>query len=694
MSSAITRPARGRYYALLFAGDTTHAWFGPGLARWAKLLIEMYGYEPQHVRVLVGPPATPPPSLPPGTIVTYGATMTDFDAALANYAGAPGPYPQLGPADSLFILTIGHGGYNACGPYQAFLSCHGSPYAVYWANQFASRIQAIHSRQIALVAAQSCAAGFVDSFIQALAPGTRGAGAAACLHQQASTRDVFEKVFASVLNGRMVQDPLDDNIDLGITGGGMGPTFVPGFHTNRFDWGPNGVISMREAHSAVYDHYVTSIYPNPAYNFITETLMYRQKPEVDGSQPAYVRLGEPDLIMQDCPLDSGLEPSAAAPPPNDVVAIPIDMQAAQQGSTAKAAESTPGRAFDCPNFWYSPDLLVDNPVPPGGGCFTPGAHNRFFLRTANRGTAPTDDIWRILKVASYGALHSPLPSPMRIDRAVVDSVTPPVSARLRPGRAHTQREKVWVSPDTAHACLVAASFCPLDPLDYALFNPRWDNDQAQHNLSPVFISGDEVITDTTGSSNARMAYRRIPVVAPADGEFSLRLGDVRGTMKVQIRVDPPTVRLKKGENGAFVIAVAIPPGTARDAEGVLDVGIIWTPARDGAAADMLSGVSMRFAVCTSHVVADVHGPDGHPAAKAKVLLTQPDDPRELTAVTDNKGVAAFGPLNPGFYFLSTPGSTRDPMPVHAVAGRKVNVRFFLGPVPVPGPREDPRRPKE
>ncbi len=81
----------------------------------------------------------------------------------------------------------------------------------------------------------------------------------------------------------------------------------------------------------------------------------------------------------------------------------------------------------------------------------------------------------------------------------------------------------------------------------------------------------------------------------------------------------------------------------------------------------IGGVTFLLKVETARAHAFVHDRRGLPVPAVEVTLRHPGDPRVLVAKTNRKGVAAFGPLNPGFYFASVKGSA--PERVHIVAAK-------------------------
>ena len=626
MSASITRPTADRYHALFFVGVCNRQRYVLSLIRWTNLLNQMYGYSLANIRILVGTYSNPGwASMVAGTDTTYNATRTDLDNALAAYAAGSGDPHELGADDNLFIFTYNHGGQGASGSY---LCCENFS-TQYSAADFATRIGAIHCRQIVLLAAQCNAGGFVDPFINALWTGTRGAVMAGSRSDQSTMEAVCDKLFASAFNGRMAQDALDDNIDLGITGEGLDVYLIPGYSTNRIDWGPTGVISTREAFNYVYDHYVNQIYPDPAYASIDEIPLYDQKPWTDAGQPLHIRLGEPDLVMQDCSTDTGVEPST------------------------------------CSNPWYSPDVYPDNTDQfPTAGIheYVPAHHNRFFVRTANRGTAPTDDIWRIMEVRGLGFSGGPV-GPPRIDRAIETSGTDEVSARLRPGRAQSQYERILIGGDFGHGCISAAAFCGADSMSHALWNIVADNDQAQCNFNPASVSGTFPVDSTSTNSNAGKLIVPIPVFAQQGGTFTLRIGKPEKDLPVKARPQKERLDLREGQQGEFLLEIQIPPDTPDGKKGLLSVQVMRGKTAIG-------GMTFQIKTATAFAGIFVHDSRGLPDSRATVIIRRPGDPRLLSARTNKKGIATFGPLNPGFYFAEIKGKKEEPLRIHITSGKE------------------------
>jgi hypothetical protein len=634
MSVSITRPTAENYHALLFVGVCNRQRYVQSLIRWTNLLNQMFGYPLANIRILVGTYSNPAwDPMVAGTDVTYDVTRADLDNALAAYATGSGDPHELGANDNLFIFTFNHGGSDATGSY---LCCENFA-TEYYASDFATRIGAIQCRQIVLLAAQCRAGGFVDPFIGGLAAGTQGAVIAGSRSDQDTMEAVCDKLFASAFNGRMVQDPLDDNIDIGITGEGLDYSTIPGYDTARIDWGPTGVLSTREAFNWVYEHYVNKIYSDPAYASIIEIPLYRQSPWTESGQPLHIRLGEPDLVMQDCAGDSGAEPSACASP------------------------------------WHSPDVYPDNTdMFPGAAVneYVPAHHNRFFTRTANRGTAPADNIWRNLEVRGLGFTGGPV-GPPRIDRAVEATASGSVPARLRPGRAHTQYEHILIGGDFGHGCVSAASFCGVDPMDHSLWSIVNDNDQAQCNLNPAVVSGSASADSTSVNSNAGTLVRTIPVLAAKGGLFEIRVGRPTDKLPVKIRIKKRKLELRKGMSAEFLLEIQIPSRTPDGLRSLIPVSIVRGK-------EVIGGVTFQIETATAYANAFVHDHRGLPLPKVKVFLKHPGDPRVITAVTDKKGIAGFGPLNPGFYFAEISDELCAPVRVHIVAGGRNRFKIEKG----------------
>jgi hypothetical protein len=629
MSASITRPTADRYHALLFVGVCNRERYVLSLNRWTNLLNQMYGYPLANIRILVGT-YSGWASMVTGTDVTYNATRAQLDTALADYAA--GGAHALGANDNLFIFTYNHGG-NDADSLGSYLCCENFT-TKYYASDLATRIGAIHCRQIVLFAAQCESGGFVDPFIDALWTGTRGAVIAASRADEDTQEAVSDKLFASAFNGRMVQNPLDDNIDLGITGEGSTMYTIPGYHTNRVDWGPTGVISTREAFNWVYDHYVNHIHSNPTYAWITEEPLYRQKDWMEADQPLHIRLGEPDLVLQDCAADTGEEPST------------------------------------CANPWQSPDVYPDNTdqfPTTGPNEYVPAHENRFFVRTANRGTAPSDDVWRVLEVRGLGFTGGPV-GPPRIDRAIETVATETASARLRPGRAHSQYQRILIGGDFGHGCISAAAFSGVDQMSHGLWNIVPDNDQAQCNLDPASVSGSVPVDSSDTNSNAGTIIRTIPVFTPEGGTFELRIGEPDKKLPVKILAKQTKLALRKGQRGEFRLEIQVAPKTPDGLEGRHSVAIIRNK-------KIVGGVTFQIKVATASARIFVHDNRGQDVPKATVELRHPGDPRILTAVTDGKGIASFGPLNPGFYFAGIKGERAAPVRIHIVAGKDNSIKI-------------------
>lgn len=632
MSANITRPTVDNYYALLFVGVCNRERYVLSLIRWTNLLHEMYGYPLANIRILVGTysNATWDPMVA-GTDVTYDATMTDLDNALAAYATGSGDSHELGTDDNLFIFTFNHGGNDGNG-LGSYLCCD-SFINNYYASDFAARIGAIHCRQIILLAAQCMSGGLVDPFINALWLGTRGAVMAGSRSDQTTYEAVCDKLYASAFNGRMIQDTLDDNIDIGITGDGVGVYTVPGYKTDRIDWGPTGVISTREAFNWVYDHYINEIYPN--YAQIDEVQLYKQKPWMENGQPLHIRLGEPDLVMQDNSTDTGAEPSSGSP-------------------------------------WHSPDLYPDNTdqFPTAGQYqYVPAHDNRFFVRTANRGTAPTDNVWRNLEVRGLGFTGGPV-GPPRIDRVTETSGGVTKSARLRPGHAHTQYERILIGGDFGHGCISAAAWCGTDLMDHTLWNIQTDNDQIQCNIDPAAISGAVPVDSGSVNSNAGKIIRTFSIVAEDTGIFELRVGKPEANFPIRVKVEKNELTLKKGQTAEFNLEIATEKKIKDGAEGKLTVTIY----RDRKA---IGGVTFLLTIATAFAEVAVYNYRGIPMPKVRVTLRHPDDSRVLVAQTDSEGMAHFGPLNPGFYFAHVEDSDQPPVRLFAAPSQKNMVKLSI-----------------
>jgi hypothetical protein len=360
---------------------------------------------------------------------------------------------------------------------------------------------------------------------------------------------------------------------------------------------------------------------------VDEIPLYRQTPWMDpAGQPLHIRLGEPDLAMQDNPADTGAEPSTGDP-------------------------------------WHSPDLYADNTDQfPGTTLdqYVPAHDNRFLVRTANRGTAPTDDVWRNMEVRGLGFTGGPV-GPPRIDRAVEASGGVIVSARLRPGRAHTQYERILIGADYGHGCVSAAASCGTDPMSHPLWNIQQDNDQVQRNLDPAPVSGSQSVPAGATNSNAGKLMRTIPVLAEIGGTFELRVAKPKAEFPVRARAKKSTLELRKGKTGEFQLEITLPEKVKDGARGELAV----TVRRNR---EVVGGVTFLLMTGTGSANVAVYDARAVAARSATVILTQPEDPRELVARTDRSGVARFGPLNPGFYFARVQDSREAPTRLFIGAG--------------------------
>lgn len=642
MSGSITRPAALHCHALLFAGIINVSRYPLSLVRWTNLLHEMYGYPLENIRILIGPYTISPPDWPAmvaGTDTTYDATMTDLDNALAAY-GVGGSH-ALGADDTLFIFTFDHGGNDFDG-LGSYICCDPPPGSQsymdkYYASNFASRIANIHCKQIVYLAAQCYSGGFVDPFMGALAAGVNGAIMAGCRSDQVTWEAVCDKLFASAFNGRMVQDPLDDNIDLGITGDGVDVYLVPGYQTGRIDWGPTGCLSTREAFNWVYSHYVDHIYSNPSYSWVDEVPLYRQTPWTDANgHPFHIRLGEPELAMQDCAADTGLEPSTGT----------------------------------CASPWHSPDVYPDNTDQfPGTttDVYVPAHHNRFFVRTANRGTAPTDFVWRNIEVRGLGFTGGPV-GPPRVDLATETSGNTTVSARIRPLRAHTQYTRILIGADYGHGCVSAASFTGCDPWSHNQWLIVDDNDQVQHNIEAAAVSGSVPVPATATNSNAGKLMLSLPLEAAADAAFEFKPILGKADIPATLKFDTPAVKLSRGARAVVNLEMALKKGTRTGTKFQVSYAIT----RDG---KPYSGVTFNITVADATLLVGVYDQKGLPVPRAKVLLTAPGDPRKLYATTDAKGLAKFAPINPGFYFAYVAGAKTEPVRVWAAPNRETQLKL-------------------
>lgn len=629
MSINITRPTVDNYYAFFFVGVCNRERYVISLRRWTNLLHEMYGYPLANIRILVGPYSTANwGSMIAGTDVTYNATRTDLDDALADYATGSGDPHELGSDDNLLIFTFNHGGQDAVNG--CYLCCDTFT-TRYYATDFATQISAIQCNQIVYLAAQCHSGGFVDPFINALSANTRGAIMAGSRSDQGTIEAIYDKLFASAFNGRMVQNALDDNIDLDITGEGIDVALIPGYNTDRIDWGPTGCISTREAFNWVYDHYVNEVLSDVNYSWVTDMPLYRQRPWTENGEPVHIRLGEPDLIMQDCAEDTGEEPSTCVSP------------------------------------WHTPDLYPDNTDQfPGAGQhqYVPEHHNRFLIRTANRGTAPTDNVWRLTEVRGLGFSGGPV-GPMRIDRAMETIGTDTVSARIRPGRAHSQFERILIGGDFGHGCISALCWSGVDEMDHRLWHITQDNDQVQCNIDPASVSGGTPVDQASTNSNAGVIMRTIPVFAEIEGVFEIRFD--KPEIKIPIEMEAEKLKLKKGETGEIPIKIKIKPGIKDGVKGRLTARLTHNDKTIG-------GVTFLINVATAYAQAYALTENGMKVPKTEVILRHPGDPRRLASVTNKDGIAVFGPLNPGFYFASIKES--KPVRVYIKPGKENPIQIF------------------
>lgn len=635
MSSNITRPTTENYYAFFFVGVCNRERYVLSLIRWTNILHEMYGYPLANIRILVATYSDPNwSSMVAGTDITYNATRTDLDNALADYATGSGDSHELDKDDNLFIFTFNHGGQDANG---CFLCCDNYT-TQYYASDFAARIADIHCRKIILLAAQCHSGGFVDPFINGVPSGTKGAVMAGCRSDQNTYEAVFDKLFASAFNGRMVQNNLDDNIDIGISGEYVVPTQyvdrIAGYHTDRIDWGPTGVLSTREAFNWVYDHYVNNIYPN--YSQITEIPLYRQTPWIENGKPVHIRLGEPDLIMQDCVEDPGNEPSTCVMP------------------------------------WHSPDLYPDNTdqfSTVGQYEYVPEHNNRFFVRTANRGTAPTDNFWRILEVRGLGFTGGPV-GPLRIDRAIEDLVTEKASARLRPNRAHTQYQRILIGGDFGHGCISAATWCGTQPLDHNLWQIIPDNDQVQCNINPATISGSIPVSSGATNSNSGAIFRVVPILARKEGNFEFQLAKSEKDVPVKVEIAESKFIMKKNEKRNIPIKIMVERETPDGMKGKISIGILHNN-------ELIGGMTFHVKVKTAFAQIYAFNKQGLKVPGIKINLRCLDDPRKIFSITDKNGFADFGPLNPGFYFVEMEGNRNSSLRVYIKPGRVNRIKFIV-----------------
>ena len=632
MSGSITRPSADNYHALFFVGVCNRQRYVLSLIRWTNLLNQMYGYPLANIRILVGPYSDLTwATMVAGTDTTYNATRTDLDNALAAYASGSGDPHELTANDRLFIFTYNHGGNDSDG-LGSYLCCDGFT-TKYYATDFETRIAAINCHQIVHLAAQCCAGGFIDPFINAGGPTQRKAIMAGSRAEENTDEAIFDKLFASAFNGRMVQNALDDNIDLGITGEGEDVYLVPGYTASRIDWGPTGTISTREAFNWVYDHYVNQVFP---YYTVPDMPLYSQKPWTESGQPVHIRLGEPDLVMQDCSTDTGVEPST------------------------------------CTSPWHSPDIRPDNSDAfPGLGPYeyVPAHHNRFYVRTANRGTAPTDDVWRAMEVRGLGFTGGPV-GPPRIDRAVETSGADLASARLRPGRAQTQYERILIGDDFGHGCVSAAAFTNIDAMSHSLWSITEDNDQVQCNLDPAAVSGTVPVDSSDTNSNSGKIIRSMPITAMRAGTFGIRIGQLEKKIPAKIQVKKSKLVLRKGQREEFLLEIQVLPKTPDGLEDKIPVEIMQGKKRVG-------GVTFLIKTATSFAKILAHDRKGTPVPKMTVLLRYPGDPRVLSAMTNDKGIASFGPLNPGFYFVEIKGEKDAPLRVYIAPSKENSFKFEM-----------------
>ncbi len=643
MPSSITRPAADRDHALLFVGVCNRERYALSLRRWTRLLNEMYGFPLANIRIVVGTYSNASwPLMIAGTDVTYDATMSDLDDALSDYATGSGTPYALGADDNLFIFTFNHGGQDTSGCY---LCCENFAQN-YYATTFAARTNAIHCRQIVLLAAQCHAGGFVDPFIDTLWSATRGAVLAGCRADQNTMEAVFDKLVAAAINGRMVPDSLDDNIDIGINGDGMDVTTVPGYHENRVDWGPTGVISMREVHNWVTDHYVNHIYPS--YSSINEIPVYRQKPWTESGEPVDICLGQADLVMTDCVTDTGQEPCGCSP------------------------------------WWYSPDLYPDNSDEfPGlpDHQYVPAHYNRFAARISNRGNAPTDNIWSYMEVRGLGFTGGPV-GPPRIDKALETDGGSVASARLRPGRAHTQFQRILIGDDFGHGCISALTWSGTDEMDHTLWQITQDNDQVQCNINAASVSGSFPVDSAATNSNAGRLNIVMPIFAEAaGGDFEIQLEKAKGELPFSLRAKTKLVHLKKMEKGRLVVELRLTKGRQANPiedglKGRFDVLLLKDK-------KIIGGATFIVETATAHAHAMAFDERNLPISGAKIVLSQPGIATTLSAKTNKKGIAQFGPMNPGFYFAKVDGSDAKPIRVWIRPGDKNSIRLLTL-------RKDPR----
>ena len=154
----------------------------------------------------------------------------------------------------------------------------------------------------------------------------------------------------------------------------------------------------------------------------------------------------------------------------------------------------------------------------------------------------------------------------------------------------------------------------------------------------------------------------IPVVAERGGTFSVKIGKVDAGFELNTKLKNRSLKLRKRQRGEFVLTVSIPPRTK-------DGGLARLPVTIYRNDDPIGGLTFVITVATAHAHAFVHDTRGLAVPAVEVSLRHPGDPRVLVAKANRKGIAAFGPLNPGFYFASVKGS--EPQRVHITA-RKDN----------------------
>jgi hypothetical protein len=182
-------------------------------------------------------------------------------------------------------------------------------------------------------------------------------------------------------------------------------------------------------------------------------------------------------------------------------------------------------------------------------------------------------------------------------------------------------------------------------MNHSLWSIVDDNDQAQCNLDPAAVSGSTPVDSSSVNSNGGKLIRVIPVLATEKGTFELKVQKPQKELPFKLAIKESKLTLRKGQQGEFVVEIIVTPKTLDGVEGRLTLSIFKDE-------KLIGGVTFLIKVATAYAKIFVHDNYSLPVKNTEVLLSHPGDPRILVAKTDQKGIAAFGPLNPGFYFAS------------------------------------------